>query len=112
MITEGIYDNRFKYMDELRRMGAEVQVDGKTAIIEGVSELTGANVRACDLRAGAAVVVAGLCARGRTQVEDVHYIERGYEDFVGKLSSLGANIRRVADTEAEERHGSAAVLCD
>ena len=112
VITEGIYDNRFKYMDELRRMGAEVQVDGKTAIIEGVSELTGANVRACDLRAGAAVVVAGLCARGRTQVEDVHYIERGYEDFVGKLSSLGANIRRVADTEAEERHGSAAVLCD
>lgn len=110
VITEGIYDNRFKYMDELRRMGAEVQVDGKTAVIEGVSGFTGANVRACDLRAGAAVVVAGLCAQGQTRVEDVHYIERGYEDFVGKLTNLGADIRRVEDMSAEPVHGSAAVI--
>ena len=110
VITEGIYDNRFKYMDELRRMGAEVQVDGKTAVIVGVRGFTGANVRACDLRAGAAVVVAGLCAQGQTLVEDVHYIERGYEDFVGKLSGLGADIRRVEDVSAEPVRGSAAVL--
>ena len=110
VITEGIYDNRFKYMDELRRMGAEVQVDGKTAVIVGVRGFTGANVRACDLRAGAAVVVAGLCAQGQTLVEDVHYIERGYEDFVGKLSGLGADIRRVEDVSAEPVRGSAAAL--
>ena len=110
VITEGIYDNRFKYMDELRRMGAEVQVDGKTAVIEGVAGFTGASVRACDLRAGAAVVVAGLCARGRTQVEDVHYIERGYENFVGKLTSLGAEIHRVED--AETVHSAEPACCD
>lgn len=108
VITEGIYDNRFKYMDELRRMGAEVQVDGKTAVIEGVGGFTGANVRACDLRAGAAVVVAGLCAQGQTRVEDVHYIERGYEDFVGKLTRLGADIRRIEDADAVQ---SAAQMC-
>ena len=110
VITEGIYDNRFKYMDELRRMGADVQVDGRTAVIEGIDHFSGANVRACDLRAGAAVVVAGLCAQGKTQVEDIHYIERGYEDFVGKLSSLGADIRRVSDANA--LHGAAVMSCD
>ncbi len=110
VITEGIYNNRFKYMDELRRMGADVQVDGCTAVIEGVERFSGTNVRACDLRAGAAVVVAGLCAEGKTLVEDIHYIERGYQDFVGKLSSLGANIRRVpADATI---YGQAAVFCD
>ena len=110
VISEGIYDNRFKYMDELRRMGAEVQVDGRTAIIEGVGGFNGTNVRACDLRAGAAVVVAGLCAEGKTLVEDIHYIERGYEDFVGKLSGLGADIRRV--TDCDPVHGCAAIFCD
>ena len=110
VISEGIYDNRFKYMDELRRMGAEVQVDGRTAIIEGVGGFHGTNVRACDLRAGAAVVVAGLCAEGKTLVEDIHYIERGYEDFVGKLSGLGADIRRV--TDCDPVHGCAAIFCD
>ena len=110
VITEGIYDNRFKYMDELRRMGAEVQVDGRTAIIEGIDHLTGANVRACDLRAGAAVVLAGLCAHGKTLVDDTLYIERGYQDFVGKLSKLGADIRRVPDEAVV--YGQAAVFCD
>lgn len=92
VITEGIYDNRYKYMNELRKMGAEVQVDGRIAVIEGGTQLTGALVQACDLRAGAAMVVAGMCARGVTEIEDVHYIERGYENFVGKLRSLGADI--------------------
>ena len=95
VITEGIYDNRYKYMNELRKMGAEVQVDGRIAVIEGGAQLTGALVQACDLRAGAAMVVAGMCARGVTEVEDVHYIERGYENFVGKLCALGADIRIV-----------------
>ena len=102
IITEGIYDNRFKYVNELRKMGAEIQVDGRMAVFEGGSKLTGAVVQACDLRAGAAMVIAGLCAKGVTEVEDVHYIERGYENFVGKLSALGADIEIVsADAEAE-----------
>ncbi len=96
VITEGIYDNRFKYVNELRKMGAEIQVDGRVAIIEGGTRLTGAPVMACDLRAGAAMVIAGMCASGVTQVEDIHYIERGYENFVGKLSRLGADIEIVS----------------
>ncbi|MEG1241825.1 MAG: UDP-N-acetylglucosamine 1-carboxyvinyltransferase, partial [Oscillospiraceae bacterium] len=92
VVTEGVWDNRYKYVSELKKMGAEIQVDGKTAVIEGVAEFTGSTVVACDLRAGAAVVIAGLCAKGETVVEDVVYIERGYQDFVGKLTSLGANI--------------------
>ncbi len=92
VITEGIYDNRFKYVNELRKMGAEIQVDGRIAIIEGGKRLTGALVQACDLRAGAAMIIAGMCAAGVTVVEDIHYIERGYENFVGKLKSLGADI--------------------
>jgi UDP-N-acetylglucosamine 1-carboxyvinyltransferase len=93
VITEGIYDNRYKYVSELRKMGADIQVDGRVAIIEGGSGLTGAPVTACDLRAGAAMVIAGLCASGTTYVEDINFIERGYEDFVGKLTALGADIR-------------------
>ena len=105
VITEGIYDNRFKYVNELRKMGAEIQVDGRIAIIEGGRRLTGAKVLACDLRAGAAMVIAGLCAAGVTEVEDIHYIERGYENFVGKLQALGADIEMVDPTETGE-------LCD
>ena len=92
VITEGIYDNRYKYVNELRKMGAEIQVDGRIAVIEGGHRLTGALVQACDLRAGAAMVIAGMCAAGTTVVEDIHYIERGYENFVGKLKALGADI--------------------
>lgn len=95
VITEGIYDNRYKYVNELRKMGADIQVDGRVAIIEGGVKLTGAPVMACDLRAGAAMVIAGLCAEGTTYVEDIHYIERGYEDFVTKLRNLGADINIV-----------------
>ena len=92
VITEGIYDNRFKYVNELRKMGADIQVDGRIAIFEGGTQLTGAPVMACDLRAGAAMVIAGLCANGVTEIEDIHFIERGYENFVGKLRALGADI--------------------
>ncbi len=95
IVTEGIYDNRFRYTAELNRMGARVQVEGKAAVIDGVRELHGCEVRACDLRAGAAMVIAALVAEGTTTIEDAHYIERGYEDLIGKLSDLGANIRRV-----------------
>ena len=102
VITEGIYDNRFKYVNELRKMGAEVQVDGRIAVIEGGHRLTGALVQACDLRAGAAMVIAGMCANGRTVVEDIHYIERGYENFVGKLKALGAEIDVVDFPEETE----------
>ena len=97
VITEGVYDNRYKYMKELRKMGANVVVDGCTAIIEGVDALRGARVAACDLRAGAAMVIAGLCAQGVTEIVDIHYIERGYEDFVGKLRGAGADITLVRD---------------
>ena len=92
VITEGVWDNRYKYVDELRRMGAEIQVDGKIAVIQGVQRLTGAPIKSCDLRAGAAMVIAGLCASGTTEVEEVYHIERGYEEFVGKLRKLGADI--------------------
>ena len=92
VVTEGVYDNRYKYIQELARMGADAQVNGCTAVLNGVDGLHGAEVRACDLRAGAAVVIAGLCAAGETVVTDIHFIERGYENFVGKLHSVGADI--------------------
>lgn len=95
IITEGIWDNRFRYVDELRRMGAQVQVDGKVAVFQGVEQLTAAPVRAMDLRAGAAMVLAGLAARGCTEIEDIQYIARGYENIVEKITSLGGDIRQI-----------------
>ena len=94
-VTEGVWDNRFKYVDELVKMGGSIRVSGRTAIIEGVQYLTGAPIRAGDLRAGAALVIAGLCAHGETILEGVSYIERGYEKMIRKLSSLGADIKSV-----------------
>jgi UDP-N-acetylglucosamine 1-carboxyvinyltransferase len=91
-ITEGIWDNRFRYVDELRRMGASISVNGKIALISGNSMLSGAPVRACDLRAGAALIIAGLVANGETVISDIHHIERGYERMDEKLRSLGAKI--------------------
>ena len=103
LVTEGVYGaNRFKYMDELRRMGAQVQVDGRVAVIEGVDHLNGAPVQACDLRAGAALVIAGLAAQGVTQLSQVQFIERGYEDLVGKLRAVGADIRVEEIPESQE----------
>lgn len=95
-VTESIFENRFKYVDELSRMGANIQVEGSIAIIRGVERYTGARVCAPDLRAGAALVVAGLAADGVTVVDDIHYIQRGYENFEGKLQKLGAQIERVS----------------
>ena len=95
IITEGVWDNRFKYVDELAKMGAAIRVAGRTAVIEGVPCLTGAPIKAGDLRAGAALVIAGLCARGETMVEGISYIERGYEKMIQKLSTLGADIKSV-----------------
>jgi len=97
VITEGVWDNRFQYADELRKMGAKISVDGKIAIFEGVDMLMGAPVRATDLRAGAAMVIAAMTAVGTTEIENIHFIERGYEDIIEKLCGVGANIRRVED---------------
>lgn len=93
-ITEGIWPLRFQYVDELKRMGAQVKVESSVAVIEGPNRLTGAPVSATDLRAGAAVVIAGLAAEGVTEVHNIKYIDRGYEDFTGKLKLLGADIKR------------------
>ena len=94
-ITESIFENRFKYVDELARMGANVKVEGNRAIVMGVEGLTGARVTAPDLRAGAALVIAGMAAEGITIVDDIHYVQRGYERFEEKLQGLGAKIERV-----------------
>ena len=90
-------------MDEFRRLGARIQVDGKIAIIEGVEHLTGAPIRACDLRAGAAMVIAGLAATGVTEIGCIHHIERGYEDIVRKLSGVGADIHVVVTPDEESK---------
>ena len=104
MIKEGVSEQRFQYVDELRRMGADIQVDGKVAVIEGTGELTGAPVKACDLRAGAALMIAGLAARGITTIEDIFHIERGYADMEGKLRALGANIEKRPIEHEQEEH--------
>lgn len=96
IVTESIFENRFKYVDELARMGADIKVEGNTAIIDGVPKLTGARVSAPDLRAGAALVIAGLAADGITIVDDIAYIQRGYENFEEKLRGLGAEIEKVS----------------
>ena len=104
LVTESIWNNgRYRYVDELKRMGASIQVDDKTAVVEGVDHLTGAPIQACDLRAGAALVIAALAARGQSEISCVQYIERGYEDIVTKLQGLGADIRAVEEPgESEE----------
>jgi UDP-N-acetylglucosamine 1-carboxyvinyltransferase len=100
MVTESIFENRFRYVDELTRMGAKIQIEGNTAIITGVESYSGAEVSAPDLRAGAALVIAGLAADGITQVDSIGYIHRGYEKFEQKLQELGGQIQLV-ETEKE-----------
>jgi UDP-N-acetylglucosamine 1-carboxyvinyltransferase len=99
ILSESVWDNRFQYVQQLLRMGADIQVDGKVAVIVGVHQLDGTTVRATDLRAGAAMIIAGLVAEGTTTVEDTIYVERGYEDVVEKFTALGADIKRVAVRE-------------
>ena len=96
IVTESIFENRFRYVDELARMGASIKVEGNVAVISGVEKFTGARVSAPDLRAGAALVIAGLAAEGITIVDDIYYIERGYENLDVKLRGLGAKIEKVA----------------
>ena len=96
-VTESIFENRFKYVDELTRMGANIKVESNIAIINGVNQYTGAHVNAPDLRAGAALVIAGLVADGITVIDDIYYIERGYEEFERKLRGIGAQIEKVND---------------
>ena len=91
-LNESVWDNRFRYVSELKRMGARIKVNGKTAIIEGGRPLSAAALKACDLRAGAAMIIAGLAAPGTTSIDDVYYIERGYDNIVGKLRAVGADI--------------------
>ncbi|MBO5879330.1 MAG: UDP-N-acetylglucosamine 1-carboxyvinyltransferase, partial [Clostridia bacterium] len=100
IVTEGVWDHRFRYIDELRRMGAKAEVDGRVCVVEGVEKLQGTAVNACDLRAGVALVIAGLCAEGITEVGNIKHVERGYEDLVEKLRSLGAAIQKVSDDTA------------
>ena len=101
IINESVWDNRFRYVEELKRMGASISVDGKLAVVEGVDHLNAAPVKAPDLRAGAALLIAALCAHGTTQIENIRQIERGYEDVEDKLLNIGANIRRVHIPDAE-----------
>jgi len=96
IITEGVWEQRFRYVDELRRMGADITVNGKVALVEGTGKLFGAPVKACDLRAGAALIIAGLAAQGITEIEDIFHIERGYDCMEGKLRELGADIEKVS----------------
>jgi UDP-N-acetylglucosamine 1-carboxyvinyltransferase len=102
VITENVFENRFIFADEIARMGADIRIDGHYALVRGVAALSGAPVRSPDLRGGAALVLAGLVAEGRTVVTDVHHIDRGYEGFVEKLRSLGAAVQRVDITGPEE----------
>ncbi len=101
-ITENVYESRFRYINELNRMGADIHVEGRTAVINGVPRLTGAPVTATDLRAGAALIIGGLVAEGETEISGVDHIDRGYEDIAGKLAGLGALIRRGDEVENNE----------
>ena len=101
IVTEGVWDNRYRYVGELTRMGAQIHVEGRSAIVEGVRHFNPATVQAFDLRAGAAMVVATLAAPGTSEILNVQYIERGYEDIIGKLRSLGADIESVEYSESE-----------
>ena len=94
IVTDSVWDNRFRYVDQLTRMGAQIQIEGKAAIVQGSAVLKGAPVRADDLRAGAAMIIAGLCAKGTTEIEDIIHIDRGYEDVIPKLTAVGATIAR------------------
>lgn len=104
IVNEAVWDNRFKYVDELKRMGAKISVEGRIAVVDGIESLNAAPVKATDLRAGAAMIIAALSAKGTTYIEDIQYIERGYEDVVEKLTSLGADIKVVYTEDSVIHH--------
>ena len=95
MIVETVFENRFMHTEELARMGADIWIDGRVAVIKGVPELYAAKVRATDLRGGASLILAALCAKGETEISLVHHVDRGYEKLEQKLTGLGADIRRI-----------------
>ena len=99
IITENVFENRFMFAAELVRMGADVRIDGHHALVAGVDRLSGAPVHSTDLRGGAALVLAGLAAEGQTVIDSIHHIDRGYEDYIGRLRSIGAQVRRVPAEE-------------
>ena len=101
-VSEGVYEKRFRYVEELTKMGAVIKVDGRTAVIEGGRPLHGAEVIATDLRGGVSMVIAGLIAEGATEIADIQLIERGYDDIVGKLRSLGADIKKITVPDPED----------
>ncbi len=101
VFTETVFENRFMHADELRRMGANIKIDGRNAIVEGVSRLTGCKVKATDLRAGAALIIAALAAEGQTEITELQYIDRGYEDLIEKFQTIGADIVRISDGTTE-----------
>ncbi len=105
IVSEGVWDNRFRYVEQLARMGASIKVDGKVAVVEGVENLKGAPIKADDLRAGAAMLIAGLTAKGMTEIENIEHIDRGYEDVVEKFRALSADICRVKTVETQEVAG-------
>jgi len=102
VVSETVFENRFMHVDELKRMGANIKIDGRSAVVEGLAKLTGCQVKATDLRAGAALVLAGLVANGETEVGYLHHIDRGYDDLVTKLCRVGADIKRVGQTECNK----------
>ncbi len=106
VITENVFDGRYNQVDELKRMGARIKVEGRTALVEGGSRLSGAPVKATDLRSGAALIIAAIIAEGESQVSEVEHVDRGYENFEQKLIRLGANIRRVSDTDRAKLTGT------
>jgi UDP-N-acetylglucosamine 1-carboxyvinyltransferase len=95
-VTETIFENRFMHVQEMQRLGADIDIDGNTALVKGVSELEGATVMATDLRASASLVLAGLVAKGQTVIERIYHLDRGYEDLEEKLNALGANVKRMS----------------
>ena len=101
VFTETVFENRFMHADELRRMGANIKIDGRNAIVEGVSRFTGCKVKATDLRAGAALIIAALAAEGQTEITELQYIDRGYEDLIEKFQTIGADIVRISDGTTE-----------
>ncbi len=102
IVTEGVWENRFRYTDQLGLMGADINVEGRTAVVKGVDKLVGAPVCANDLRAGAALVIAGLAAKGTTEIENIEFIDRGYENLVDKITALGGDIKRVTFPETDQ----------
>ncbi|MCH5300982.1 MAG: UDP-N-acetylglucosamine 1-carboxyvinyltransferase, partial [Ruminococcus sp.] len=107
IINENVWDNRYQYINELLRMGAQISVESRLAIIEGGKELTAAPVKATDLRAGVAMIIAALCAKGTTEISSIQYIERGYEEIIEKFSALGADIKKVVIEENAENRANA-----